>query len=501
MSNVLRPYQANAVDFVRAQLRAGIKRLLIAAPTGTGKSYIINALVDQLPGRVGVISPRIEILRGIAEKRGITKTKRKELEAEHLWTPICLRNRIFAGLDLVDTLIIDEGHHATAETYQILDAMHGDTPVIGLTATPYRSTPNETAKLCEYWGAPHVALSLPDAIIHRWSALPRVEIRGLCDDDQVKIQGADFRVSGAGGLNEFTGARIEAIAELAAEIWERDPRPMMISLPSTFLVDELMAHLQIPACAITQRTKSADRERAFADVVARRAALVQINVVSEGVDLPIRVMIDAKPTLSPVAWMQQIGRITRPTDDPPLYVCTNRNIERHAHLLEGLLPSSTIYEAQQAFERPPARTGLRHFGLEALGRYKAVNVPLDGGIMATAYTLYDYDNASGQRREFFALVLPGSTATIFATRLNDLSGTEPKWGRWRRADLPDSLTGYGITRSKMPCSDKQFAWWERDARRVGLDPSIRPSKRVFAVLPVLMQLRLKVLTPRAEVVS
>ena len=114
-------------------------------------------------------------------------------------------------------------------------------------------------------------------------------------------------------------------------------------------------------------TPGEQRRAAFAATAARRAALVQVSVVSEGVDLPgLRRLVDCRPTLSPVYWLQCLGRIRRPVpsgEPPPEYICTNRNLSRHCYLLEGMLPLAAVREAQGAFETPSRRMGIRVVGL------------------------------------------------------------------------------------------------------------------------------------------
>jgi DNA repair protein RadD len=51
----LRPYQLLALDRIRAELRAGKKRVLLVAPTGAGKTEIMREMIRGAvaKGRVG----------------------------------------------------------------------------------------------------------------------------------------------------------------------------------------------------------------------------------------------------------------------------------------------------------------------------------------------------------------------------------------------------------------------------------------------------------------
>ena len=61
----LRPYQLAAVDDVRKHLRAGVRRVLLVAPTGAGKTVIASHIVEAsvaLGNRVLFMAHRRELI-------------------------------------------------------------------------------------------------------------------------------------------------------------------------------------------------------------------------------------------------------------------------------------------------------------------------------------------------------------------------------------------------------------------------------------------------------
>jgi hypothetical protein len=227
-------------------------------------------------------------------------------------------------------------------------------------------------------------------------------------------------------------------------------------------------------------------------VVSRHAALVHVNVVSEGVDLPeLRRGIDCRPTLSPVLWLQTFGRIRRPVapgEDPPEYLCTNRNLARHAYLLEGVLPTATVAEAQAAFPTAGKRAGIRVVGLEGLGRFRATELPLSGGLTGVMYAFSSL--VDNQVIEYAVLLHPARLQPVVATRRNTVrtDGTRA-YGRWRPLpELPAITEGFASL-PPAELTDKQRAWWTRAAAGRGLDPAATVNRRNFAALPVLADLR------------
>jgi len=227
-------------------------------------------------------------------------------------------------------------------------------------------------------------------------------------------------------------------------------------------------------------------------VVNRQALLCQVAVVSEGVDLPIRRALDLSPYLSPVRFLQQFGRITRPVaqgESAPEYVSCNRNILRHSYLLEGLLPPATYLEAQQAFSVPSRRAGSRAMGLEALGRFRPVEVRFSSGIVGQLYSV-SFVNCSTVQ-EYACLVHPLQDEVIWAAKKSAKKedGTRD-WGAWERVAEPDEvLKGYQSVPGNA-LTEKQLAWWNRSAAKHGIDPLMQVNKANFQVLPLCQNLGL-----------
>jgi hypothetical protein len=268
----------------------------------------------------------------------------------------------------------------------------------------------------------------------------------------------------------------------------------MVAVPSreiAYLLHSTLLGASVPSAIVTGDTSRADRERAFQQCVDRQAVLVQINVVSEGIDLPIRRLIDLRPTLSPVYWLQLVGRITRPVREgeaAPEYMCCCRNLERHCYLFQGLVPLTEIRQAQQAFSTPSKRSGARALGLEAVGRFKATELPLVDGSTGQLYCIQVVEGT--QVRQYAVLVHPAAAEPLCATRINQRVSTGTRWGRWEQCPVPTITNGFASVTAGQP-SEKQLAWWTRSAKRYGLDSTATVTRRQFAALPVLADLGLK----------
>src|ERR687892_740452 len=85
-----RPYQQEALDAIVAAELRGIRRPLLALPTGTGKTVVFAQLIRQRPGRALVLVHRDELVWQAVDKLqiiapdlpvGIVKAARDEVHA------------------------------------------------------------------------------------------------------------------------------------------------------------------------------------------------------------------------------------------------------------------------------------------------------------------------------------------------------------------------------------------------------------------------------------
>ena len=502
------------------RVMAGVeRRRAYAAPTGTGKTLTATAILLTL--RAGgadawVVTPSLEIARGFLRAQGVADADMPTgdealfdlAEKHHVSTPTRMRNRVADGRkEVPDVWIVDELHHAI-EGNEVSGCNFNMGPAsvwIGFTATPYRGTPAGTQALREAWGEPILLLTYPEAVAQGACVVPNVEVVPLLDDDLVQVRGGEFVDKSA---SKEVVSRVEALASLVASYAPpREPAegsvtsavrhfdlPTLVAVPSTECVGalvEALDRLGVDAIPVTQSTTGEARLRAFEECRQRRAVIVQIKVVSEGVDLPwLGRLVDARPMVSPVAWLQQLGRLTRPGHGPKHYVVTNRNAERHLYLLQGAIPRETIGAAQKAFGGPSKRGAGRVVGLEALGRLKAINLPLAGGVTSQCFVVNRLlpDN---RKQEFAVIHDPTTDEPIVATRINNPQALDKgeKWGRWSLCPMPAEFTGYATSTWRNTASEAQTAQWKKHARRLGLDPDAEVTSRQVNAMFALLQTR------------
>lgn len=482
---------------------------LFSAPTNTGKSLCELMFLQANPGSI-LVTPRLEIIAGMLDKLGhyvddLTDKQLIELSWQYgIITPIRLRNILAKGeLPFQPSYIcMDEAHHSLAESWEDLHMYLNGVPVIGLTATPYRGTPKGTKKFREQWGSKvHEIISLKDSIKQGYFHIPKTAIWPLVDDDIIDVVNGEFNATKA---DEVIVDRIKALVNRCtvsrfycknSRLWDK---PTIFSVPSTetalTLTDELN-NAGMSASVVIQSTPRKLRRKIFQQVSTCSTAIVQIDVVSEGVDLPVRRIIDIRPTMSPVKWIQQVGRIRATSGDPtpPEYICCCRNLERHAYLMEGHLPNSSVKEAQTAFADEDTtnpngtwqtnnltkRMGMRAVGLEGLGRFTYSHVQLLNGLWCITYNLVHVDGFN--RNEYYVLVHPNFPEPVYGKKVSTVDQTtnEMKWGHWRLIESIPDLKGCSTLQIKNEefLSDKQRQRWIDDAEKLGLNPHQQVTNR------------------------
>lgn len=328
----LRPYQLEALQAIRAHLARGERRLLVALPTGCGKTVCFAALPGflGLPGRWLVLAHREELLDQALRKfraanPGLTceveQADRRAGAADVVIASVATLQR--ARLEALDPegfagVIVDEAHHATAESYRRVLERFGllepdcPRPLLGFTATPTRG---DGVGLDQVFQSIAYSMTLREAIEAGWlCGLAGLRISAGADLTRVATRAGDFA---QGQLADAVNTP-ERNALVARAYLEHAPGRRALAFGVTVAhAEELAAALLaegVPAACVTGETPREERRATLERFAAGELQVVSnCGVLTEGFDDPgVACILQARPTQSGLLYAQIIGRGTRP---------------------------------------------------------------------------------------------------------------------------------------------------------------------------------------------
>lgn len=297
----LRDYQQECVNIVNS---AQPGAYLVRMATGLGKTVTFANLERQ--GRMLILSHREELvrqpLRYFTCRTGIemaheTCTPRDEVVSASVMS-LTRRLKRFAP-DEFDIAVVDECHHAAAQSYQRILEHFKPRMTLGFTATPTRADgvrlDNVFSKIIFdrdlRWGIENKYLS----DIH----CRRVHIG--YDLSAVHTRMGDYA---PGELEEAMDGTADAVAEAYRDYAKG---ATLIFAVSVHQAEEIAA--RIPG-AVTVTGNTPDRQRIIRAFTAGQIpCIVNCMVFTEGTDLPlVETVIIARPTQSDALYTQMVGR-------------------------------------------------------------------------------------------------------------------------------------------------------------------------------------------------
>lgn len=309
-------YQQDMLDQIVANF-ADHRSVMAQMPTGTGKTCLLASFVlrymVQYDSAVWIIAHRRELVEqiestllryGIEPRNGRTKV----LSIQWLIRHIGEINEI-PGL-----IVIDEAHHALAESYQMLWDRYPDALKLGMTATPYRLNRKGFTDLFEVliqsWGIAEFIeqgrLSLFDYV----GISPGSRAQGIIDGLKKRGADGDFQVK---EMNDALNRR-QNIELLYESIVDYAPGKKgivyAINIDHAHAIADLYKSKGLNSKAIDCHTPADERCRLVEDFRnGNLDVLVNVDVFSEGFDCPdVEFVQMARPTLSLAKYLQQVGR-------------------------------------------------------------------------------------------------------------------------------------------------------------------------------------------------
>ena len=328
----LRPYQRDAIRAVVDGRKRGLRRMLVALPTGAGKTVIFSELARMARRPVLVLAHRTELVQQAADKLGralgdpaLVAVEQGSLRAmegvkavvasiRSLHTRRLSRLRAAWDFGLV---IYDECHHAAADDNKRVLAELGcfdrdwTGTLLGFTATPNRA---DGLGLDDIFEEIAYTRDLHQMIEDRYLVpLRGFRIQTAADLHDVRPAGRDLDVESleeAVDIEDRNALVARSIQELA-----RDRRTIAfcVTVAHATNLAKALAALGVPSGIVHGKLKAEDRARvlqAFRD--ERIQVLTNVGVLTEGFDDPaVSCIAMARPTRSEALYAQCVGRGTR----------------------------------------------------------------------------------------------------------------------------------------------------------------------------------------------
>ncbi len=286
-------------------------------PTGTGKTHVLASVVSvYAKGKiVWVVAHRRELIEQIERTwAAFYKDKKNAPEVRVLSIQWLARNWDKVADEYPAMIVIDEAHHALAETYQELFRRYPDAKKLGMTATSYRLSGKGFTDLFDTLLQ---SKSIPEFILS--GRLSLFDYYAVPQNSKIRRQIALLKKRGADG--DYQTKELELLLNTPRNIEYlynsltryakgRTGIVYAINISHARAIADYYAAQGVRCCAIDCNTPAKEREEKI-EAFRRDDIEVMINVdiFSEGFDcLEVEFIQLARPTLSLAVYLQQIGR-------------------------------------------------------------------------------------------------------------------------------------------------------------------------------------------------
>lgn len=343
-NRALKKYQVEALSGLQEAYSNGSTNGLICLATGLGKTFVAATFLRWLYEKY----PEINVLVLANSKSLIEQFDRAIWSNLPKWIATHLvydseKPTFFEGVTLstfqsfqdfheksngfyYDIVIIDEAHHAPANTYINVIKKLNPKFLLGLTATPFRK---DERNVLEIFGAPIVYYSVFEAL--RKGYLAKVEYHIHNDNiDQDWITQNSRKGHTIRQLNKkiFLPERDESICEKIYKTWmDRKLKRGIVFCNSSEhaeRIEKILRNIfQLPAWSLTTKVKSSrEKARRLREFRTGKCSIITCyDMLNEGVDVPdVDYLVFLRVTHSRVYFLQQLGRGLRYKEGKTLLV-------------------------------------------------------------------------------------------------------------------------------------------------------------------------------------
>ncbi len=315
-------HQETALEDLQRLRDNGKSIALLDHPTGSGKT--LTAIMDakSMGGQTLYIAHTDNLVRQTAKEIrkhwpevscGLYLGHNEDFNADNLAASVQKLSRNIGQFspEQFDYVIVDEAHRATAPSYQLVLSHFNPRFVLGLTATPERADGQHVLEL--FQNATH-RLSLEQAVKQGHLVPIRcIRIKTNVDLSKVRYNAANYY-----SKDLENAIRVPSRDQLIVDTYKQyvSGRPAVcfaVNVAHGETLAKVFRQNGVESLSVSGQVSPEEREEIFSKF---RDGSIQVicacDVLNEGWDCPeVEVLLMARPTLSKVLYMQQLGRGTR----------------------------------------------------------------------------------------------------------------------------------------------------------------------------------------------
>ena len=316
-------YQENMKERIEKALRLH-RSVMAQMPTGTGKTYLLTAVIDSFVSnnpmeKVWIVAHRRELVSQIDETVGKFHSYSASNTSSLLSSVKAMSIQwLMRHYDEIEEepgmIVIDEAHHALAKTYKEMWERFPKAKFLGLTATPCRLNGKGFTDLFDVlvqsWSVPEFISKGRLATYDFVSIKPDGVTQRLIDSLQKRGADGDYQNKEMDMLLNKKPS-IERLYR-SLEEFGKDRKGIVyaINISHAQKITKLYQEHGVKAIAIDSKTPAAERQQ---DIEAFKKGdiqvLVNVDIFSEGFDCPDMEFVQlARPTLSLAKYLQMVGR-------------------------------------------------------------------------------------------------------------------------------------------------------------------------------------------------
>ncbi len=340
----LKQYQVEALSKLQQAYLRGDKQGLICLATGLGKTFVAasflrwlyessqnlnvlilansKSLIEQFDKSIWSNLPKWVSTHLVYDSEKPSFLEGVTLSTFQSFNDFHKRNNEF----FYDIIIVDEAHHAPADTYSDVIKKLQPRFLLGLTATPFRADERDVT---EIFGQPLIYYSVYKALQKGFLAKVEYHLHNdNIDEDWITQNSKKGHTIKQLNKKIFLPERDETICEQIYKMWSdrRLERGIIFCNSSEHaerIEKMLKINFQLPVWSLTTRVKdSRERARRLREFRTGKCSILTCyDMLNEGVDVPdVDYIVFLRVTHSRVYFLQQLGRGLRYKEGKTLLV-------------------------------------------------------------------------------------------------------------------------------------------------------------------------------------